>query len=199
MPDSGSLLVRLAGEDLLAEADALYRFALSRVRDHDVAEDLVQETLLAAVRNPDGFEGRARLGTWLTGILRNKIIDHFRAAARDKRDPLSSLEAQASHDPDSEWFTSEGQWSSHPGLGLETLDAGPEGLVERAEVLVAIQECLARLPRSLQRIFALREFDDRDTDEICEAVGITKGSLGVLMHRSRQLLRTCLQRRWRMA
>ena len=199
MPNPESLLVRLVGDDLLAEADGLYRFALSRVRDHDVAEDLVQETLLAAVRNPDGFEGRARLGTWLTGILRNKILDHYRAAARDKRDPLSSLEEQAAHEPDSEWFTPGGQWSSHPGLGLETLDASPHDLVERAEVLAAIQDCLSRMPRSLQRIFALREFDDRDSDEICDAVGITRGSLGVLMHRSRQLLRACLQREWRMA
>lgn len=199
MPDPDSLLVRLAGEDLLAEADALYRYAMSRVRDHDVAEDLVQETLLAAVRNPDGFEGRSRLGTWLTGILRNKILDHFRAAARDRRDPLSSLEAQAAHDPDGEWFTPAGQWAAHPVVGLEALDASPHELVERAEVIAAIEDCVSRMPRGLQRIFALREFDDRDTDEICEAVGITRGSLAVLLHRSRQLLRACLQRHWRMA
>lgn len=198
MSDPDSEPAPLDVEDLLREADALYRFALTRVRDHHLAEDLVQETLLVAVRKPESFEGRATLRTWLTGVLRNKILDHYRATARDRRDPMSALDKHAGHDPDAEWFTPGGQWSRHPGLGLETLDASPHDLVERAEVLAAVQECVSKLPRGLQRIFALREFDDRDSEEICDAVGITRGSLAVLLHRSRQLLRACLQRRWRL-
>lgn len=199
MAGADSLATRLASEDLLAEADALFRFALVRVRDRDLAEDLVQETLLAAVRRPEGFEGRARLGTWLAGILRNKIVDHYRAAAREKTDAMSALAAHADRDPDAEWFTEGGQWARNPDRAFDVLDADPRDLVERAEVLAAIRQCVGRLPRSLQRVFALREFDDQDADEIGEAVGIARASVPVLLHRARQLLRECLQRNWRLA
>lgn len=199
MPDAGSLAARLASEDLLAEADGLFRFALSRVRDRDLAEDLVQETLLAAVRRPEGFEGRARLGTWLTGILRNKIVDHYRCAAREKTDAMSTLAGHADRNPDGEWFTEGGQWARNPDAWFGMLDADPRDLVERAEVVAAVRHCVGRLPRSLQRIFALREFDDRDADEIGDALGLARASVPVLLHRSRQLLRECLHRKWRLA
>lgn len=190
------LAVKLASEDLIAEADMLYRYALTRVRDHHLAEDLVQETLLTAVRKPEGFTGRAKLGTWLTGILRNKILDHYRAAARSKEDSLSALNAHAEHDGDADWFDARGHWASDPNAGLGTLAASPDELLNRAEILEAIQLCLSRLPGGLQRIYALREFDDCGTEEICEAVGLTRASLAVLLHRSRQLLRACLQKTW---
>jgi RNA polymerase sigma-70 factor (ECF subfamily) len=196
MSEPEPLSVQLATEDLVAEADMLYRFALSRVRDHHLAEDLVQETMLAAVRNPAGFAGRAKLGTWLTGILRNKILDHYRATARNKEDLLSSLNAHANHDGDTDWFNASGHWDSDPNAGLDKLEASPQELLERAEVIAAIQSCLGRLPGGLQRIYTLREFDDCKTDEICASVGITRPSLAVLLHRARQLLRACLQKNW---
>lgn len=196
MPEAESLSVRLACDELVAHADVLYRYAVARVRDHHLAEDLVQETLLAAVRKPEGFEGRAKLGTWLTGILRNKILDHFRAAARNKEDSLSSLQAHADREPDDDWFGQNGAWKLDPNAGLEMLDADPGDLLERAEVLTAIRACLDRLPTSLQRLYVMREFDDCETEEICAATGVTRGSLAVLLHRSRQLLRACLQKTW---
>lgn len=56
--------------------DALFRYALLRMQGARVAEDVVQETFLAALRGRDSFDGRSSVKTWLFGILKHKIIDH---------------------------------------------------------------------------------------------------------------------------
>ncbi|NIR14014.1 MAG: hypothetical protein GWN86_08695, partial [Desulfobacterales bacterium] len=58
--------------------DYLYRYAISRIHEPAVAEDLVQETLLAALQGKEGFKGRSSEKTWLTGILKYKIVDYIR-------------------------------------------------------------------------------------------------------------------------
>ncbi|MFM2083115.1 MAG: hypothetical protein RL380_1806 [Verrucomicrobiota bacterium] len=194
MPDSLPTHSPLAVDDLMSHAEVLYRYAITRVRDHHAAEDLVQDTLLAAVRKPENFSGQSKLSTWLTGILRNKILDHFRAAARKREDTLSALDAHAEHDPDGDWFDHNGAWASDPTAGLEVLEQHPRKLLENAEVMAAIRACLGKLPPSLRQLYALREFDGCATEQICEVTGVTRGSLAVLLHRARQLLRACLQK-----
>jgi RNA polymerase sigma-70 factor (ECF subfamily) len=183
-------------DELVAEADVLYRYALPRVRDHHVAEDLVQETLVTAVRKFEVFEGRAALGTWLTGILRNKILEHLRHLRRHPESPATANESAPEADPTAELFTEYGSWRFEPNAGLEILETDPGDLAERAEIRVAVQECLDRLPGNLRKIFVLREVEGCTPEEICAAAGVARGSLAVLMHRSRQLLRACLQRNW---
>jgi RNA polymerase sigma-70 factor (ECF subfamily) len=183
-------------DELVAEVDVLYRYALPRVRNHHTAEDLVQETLVTAVRKFDGFEGRAALGTWLTGILRHKILDHLRHLQRHPESPASELADSADSDPTAELFTENGAWRFEPNAGLEMLDTDPGKLAERAEIRAAVRHCLDRLPGNLRRVFVLREVEDCPTDEICAAAGVTRGSLAVFMHRARQLLRVCLQKNW---
>ena len=63
--------------------DFLYRFALSRVKDPSVAEDLVQETFLAALRARENFKGESAGRTWLIAILKHKIVDHIRKRVRE--------------------------------------------------------------------------------------------------------------------
>src|SRR5262245_48628437 len=72
--------------------DYLYRYALTRVRERSVAEDLLQETLLAAMGGFQEHEGRSSERTWLVGIMRHKIVDHFRRLARTAEFQLSSDE-----------------------------------------------------------------------------------------------------------
>ncbi|MFM2294939.1 MAG: hypothetical protein RLZZ350_1352 [Verrucomicrobiota bacterium] len=184
----------LALDELMSHADVLYRYAITRVRDHHAAEDLVQDTLLAAVRKPENFSGQSKPGTWLVGILRNKIMDYYRAAARKREDTLTALNAHAEHEPDGDWFNRHGTWETDPNAGLDILDRDPRKLLENAEVMTAIRECMDKLPPSLRQLYALRELDDREPVEICEATGVTRGSLAVLLHRARQLLRACLQK-----
>ena len=136
------------------------------------------------------------MNSWLTGILRHKILDHFRAADRKRAEAAAPLDSEEAGDPLDEWFTSYGAWKLDPNAGLEVLETDPRQLAERAEIMVALRTCLDRLPSNLRRIFVLREMDDCETGEICQNLGITPGSLAVMLHRSRQLLRVCLQRTW---
>jgi RNA polymerase sigma-70 factor (ECF subfamily) len=182
-------------EDLVAEADVLYRYALPRVRNHHTAEDLVQETLVTAVKKFDEFEGRAALGTWLTGILRHKILDHIRHLQRHPESPATDLESPET-DPTAGLFTENGAWRFDPNAGLEILDTDPSQLAENAEIRAAVRHCLDRLPGNLRRVFILREIEDCPAEEVCTAAGVTRGSLAVFMHRARQMLRVCLQKSW---
>src|SRR5258708_38652143 len=84
--------------------DALYAYALPRVRNADTAEDLVQETLVGALKGRQAFAGRSAERTWLLGILKHKLVDHLRKSVRQR--PLSELDV----DVTPEFFDKGGQW-----------------------------------------------------------------------------------------
>src|SRR5665647_2990100 len=65
-----------------AQRTYLLRVAQLQLRERDQAEDIVQETLLAALEAQDKFAGKSSIKTWLTGILKHKIIDAIRKKAR---------------------------------------------------------------------------------------------------------------------
>ena len=62
----------------------LVRYALAQLRDRQLAEEAVQEALLAALEGIDSFDGRSALRTWLTSILRFKVIDLQRRAVKER-------------------------------------------------------------------------------------------------------------------
>lgn len=181
---------------LMAEADTLYRYAVSRVRNHHTAQDLVQETLVTACRKIGEFEGRSTLGTWLIGILRNKILDHLRRADRHPEVLVAASSEEAEDDPMDTWFTGYGAWRLDPNAGLAWLDTDPRELADRAEIRAAVQDCLDHLPGGLRRVFVLREIEDYSAGEISATTGMSRGSVAVLLHRARQFLRACLQSIW---
>jgi RNA polymerase sigma-70 factor (ECF subfamily) len=181
--------------------DYLYGYALLRLRDATVAEDLVQETLLAALRSSESYSGRASERTWLVGILKHKIADHFR-----KR----FLETQFSADEGIELeprylFVSSGEWIDHWAAAVEPDKAGtgpmswlatPEELLARSEFWAVFDNCLTPLPPRLASAFTLREMEGLGTEEICEVLGVTRQNLWVMLHRARAHLRNCLESNW---
>ena len=182
-------------EDLLAHGDALLRYALARVGHLQTCEDLVQDTLVTAVSKLDDFAGRSSMRTWLIGILRHKILDHFRWRKRHPGDqpPSAPADAEAGEEP---WFTGLGAWRTDPNAGLEVLDGDPADVLERSELRAAIQRCIDRLPESLHRVFVLRELEGLDPDEVSETTSIARASVAVFLYRARQTLRACLQKSW---
>jgi RNA polymerase sigma-70 factor (ECF subfamily) len=80
---------RLAPGEIQEHRAYLYRYALPQVRDANRAEDVVQETLLAAIEGGDGYAGRSSVKTWLTGILKHKITDLFRKQSREAPVPAA--------------------------------------------------------------------------------------------------------------
>ncbi len=167
--------------------DCLYRYALTRVRKEDVAEDLVQDTLLAAVRTHQKFGARSTERSWLVGILKNKICDHFRKLGRETN--FTDLEFFSAEQPDK--FDDENYWIHERG----PVDWKPEGEVamKRAEFWQTLQDCLAKMPERVAQVFMLREMDDLPSKEVCAILNISEANLWVMLHRARMALRQCLE------
>jgi RNA polymerase sigma-70 factor (ECF subfamily) len=168
--------------------DYLFRFALSRLSgETELARDLVQDTLLAAWQGRAGFAGRAAVRTWLTGILKHKLIDHIRAQIRER-----DMHEAAETDPTSDWFGADGHWQQAP----KAWQANPESLCEDADFRRTLQHCLDALPPQQRHVFVLRELEGEGSEAICKACGVTATHLYVLMHRARMALRACLEFNW---
>lgn len=170
----------------------LYRVAHLQLRDADAAEDVVQETLLAALSG-SGFSGKSSLRTWLTGILKHKIVDVIRRRQRDAA-PVTTLAPEASElelDDFDALFREDGAWAAPPAEW-----SSPESALERREFFDILELCLERLPPATARVFVMREVLELDSDEICKELAITANNLWVILYRARVALRMCLEQNW---
>ena len=171
-----------------AHGDMLYRYALVRVRKPEVAEDLVQETLLAAWQGRKEYAGKSAERTWLVGILRHKIMDHLRSRSRGMGE-----DKQVSHsDWLEEFFDDRGRWIRKPDPSA----IRPEALLEKQEFWGVFDQCLDDLPPRHREAFARRVIEQEDTGEICKAMGVTATNLWVILFRARTQMRRCLTLRW---
>ncbi len=150
--------------------DAMFRYALRWVHSSAIAEELVQDSFLEALRARDTFRGRSSERTWLVGILRHKILDHVRRSSRERCvEGLAAID-----DIHGRYFDRRGHWKVSPGRrwGDPSLD------LERHEFWAALGQCLARLPAALSDAFLLRELDGLESDAICETLRITPAACG---------------------
>jgi RNA polymerase sigma-70 factor, ECF subfamily len=183
--------------------DYLYRYAMFRLRDAAAAEDAVQETLLAALKAYEAFAGRGSERTWLVGILKHKIADHFRRVSRESTaggdEEGEALEQRELFMQTGEWV---GHWVAavHPEkaeiLGPHEWRATPEQLVEQGEFWEVFGRCLSPLPARIASAFTLREIDGLTSEEICDVLNIKVNNLWVMLHRARAHLRRCLELNW---
>jgi RNA polymerase sigma-70 factor (ECF subfamily) len=168
----------------------LLRVARLQLRDRDLAEDVVQETFVAALAGRAGFSGRSSLKTWLTGILKHKIVDAIR---HKQRRPVAATAFDETLDVDvlDGMFTDDGAWKAPPA------DWGdPENALAQSEFMDVLARCLDRLPPATARVFTLREILELESDEICKELSITANNLWVILHRARVSLRQCLEQNW---
>jgi RNA polymerase sigma-70 factor, ECF subfamily len=170
--------------------DPLFRYALVRVRRREVAEDLVQETLLSAMRSREKFAGQSSERSWLFGILKHKISDYFRELGRETS--FTDLESLA--DEFSEKFVPEGYWVHVKGP--KEWKPGPDEVMHRAEFWQTMRNCLDKLPERIANVFMLREMEELESREICSMLSISEGNLWVMLHRARMALRECLEINW---
>ena len=168
--------------------DYLYRYAQTRIQNPSTAEDLVQETFLAALRASNSFQGRSSEKTWMTGILKHKIMDHFRNTAKER--PEDNLESHTALRE--EIFDDRGKWKIKPVKWRQ--DA--HQLFEQKEFMVVLSACLSRLSRTAANVFVLREMDGESTEKICKVLEISATNCWVLLHRARGALRRCLEKKW---
>ena len=174
--------------------DYLFKYALVRLRDPIRAEDMVQETFLAALKGGQSFAGRSAEKSWLVGILKNKICDFFRKASRE----TSFTDMEFYSDEESDRFIPDGlfkdgwihelgplEWSSDPGSALDS-----------QAFWKTFHECSSKMPKNVATVFTLREVDGVESKEICNILGISESNLWVMLHRARMALRRCLETNW---
>ena len=184
-------------QELFIEVDShrgyLLRYATARLRDGVQAEEVVQEALLAALAGIDSFSGQSTLRTWLTAILKFKIIDLQRNLVRDRAHFVSagSGDDSADHGWLDRLFDDTGHWRSQFADWPK-----PDQALEQKEFFQAFEQCLDKLPKAAGRVFFKREVMGADTDEICKEEGISSSNCWVMLHRARVSLRECLERNW---
>lgn len=172
--------------------DYLFRYAMIRIRNETVAEDLVQDTLLAAFQNRERFTSGSSERGWLTGILRHKILDHFRQQTRERTvHPDDVLPAELT-----DRFDDLGLWRRDPDCGPVEWGEDAATQMQRQEFMAALKLCLSKLPARYADAFVLREMEAADSTKVQETLGITASNFWVLLHRARMQLRLCLEQGW---
>lgn len=169
-------------------ADYLYRYAHSRVNDKAVAEDLVQETFLSAWKARERFEGRSSEKTWLSSILRNKIIDYYRKVLVKDEGISGKKETPIS------FFSEDGSWMPEETGTDWNLDTGAR--LESKEFFEIFHGCVDVIKGKSKMAFALKYIDDKKTEDICKELSITPTNYWVLIHRAKLQLRKCLDTKW---
>jgi len=177
-----------ANDWLAAHGDYLFNLAVGQVRDPLVAEDLVQETFLAALKARDRFAGRSSDRTWLVGILRHKIYDHLRRVCRER---AVQTDHSATHTGQEAWDDSV-LWAHE--VAAECME--PSRRMELAEFREALEMALAKLPTRIAQVFQLYEVEERPNREVCGKLRISENNLWVMLHRARKQLRQELADCW---
>lgn len=167
--------------------DYLYRYALSRLRSGEAAEEVVQQTFVAALQHAEQFAGRGSERAWLLGILKRKVVDLIRQRSRG-----TPLDSEHSSDPSEAMFDHQGNWRAT----MRSATFRPLDSLERDEFWKILRNCLDTLPIRQADVFVLREMDGRSTPEICKELGVSTSNLWVMLYRARLQLSRCMKSRW---
>lgn len=177
-------------------SDYLFTYASLRINRKDIAEDLVQDTFLAAWKARMDFQNKASEKTWLTSILKNKIVDHYRKSST--RNELTVFDNPNSEPGLDHFFNTEGGYEGH-----WTDIASPQNWkkdlhnsLEAEEFQRILKDCLGKLPERTRTVFAMKVIDGEQSETICKALDITPSNFWVLMHRGKLQLRECLEMNW---
>ena len=176
--------------------DRLHNFLYRYTHNHQDCEDLVQETFLSALKSRSDFKGESQERTWLTSILKNKIIDYFRKAgtSREKMIIDNNWESSGDDPPFQKEGPFKGSWKKDHAPG----SFGPsiESIIEKEEFQKILELCLSALPEKWAAAFTLKIMEECESAEICKDLNITSSNLWVILHRARVKIRECLEKKW---
>lgn len=161
-------------------ARPLYRAARGMGFSDVESEDLVQDVFTTFLETLDRFEGRSQVRTWLFGILHHKVFELRRTSYRERQtDPMDEVFESR--------FDANGKWVRPP--------QDLQRLAESQQLGSVIRDCLESLPQAQREAFVLREMEDLETPEICKILEVSVTNLNVIMHRARNRLRECVEKR----
>ncbi|HEY9065786.1 MAG TPA: sigma-70 family RNA polymerase sigma factor [Burkholderiaceae bacterium] len=154
--------------ELLPHRAALVRFAQRRLLDPTLAEDLVHDVFEAVLSGRAVYAGRAALRSWLTAVLKHKIVDTVR-----RNTGFESTHDIADDDG---------------ALAIECPQPRPDEIAEQQQLLARTLARIEALPSGLRDVMHLRVLDEQPTDAVCRALGISEENLFVRLHRARKQL-----------
>lgn len=168
-------------------SDYLFNYTITRVRDRETAQDLVQETFFAGLKSMKNFKGEASERTWLISILKRKIIDYYRKINSNK----GKAEVRMNLNFDGE---NEGDWLEQ--RVADPFDKTAENNLENTELGLAIHDCISKLPPKQAKVFKMKTLMGYETETICNELDITASNLWVIIHRARISLASCMEKNW---
>lgn len=169
-------------------ADFLYKYAVVRVNDDEIAKDLLQETFFSALKGISNFKGESSERTWLVAILKHKIVDHYRKAATIRSKALTKPSTE------DEFFEDEnGHWKKEnsPVAFSPVTDE-----FQQKEFTAVLKNCIKKMPALWSAVFTMKHIDEENTEDILKELSITSANFWVIIHRSKVNLRACLQKNW---
>lgn len=169
-------------------SDTLFRFAVLRVTDKEIARDLVQDTFLAAWRNYDNFKGEISEKNWLFAILKNKIIDHYRKASTRLEQRLPQAGNNDNFFDDTEHLT--GPYKPNE-WGIDYNKS-----IERKEFYETLSKCRQKLNDIQGTVFSMKYLEGLESEDICKELNLTASNYWVIIHRAKIQLRACLEKNW---
>jgi RNA polymerase sigma-70 factor (ECF subfamily) len=158
----------VAWPEMVSHRSYLVRFAQRKLHDPMLAEDVVHDVFEAVISGRAAFAGRAALRSWLTAILKHKIVDLVRS-----RVGLDSLDEEALDDAT---------------LAMECPQPQPDEVAEQRQQLSRVLEKIDALPAGLRDVMQMRVLQDQPTDAVCDALSISEDNLFVRLHRARKQL-----------
>jgi RNA polymerase sigma-70 factor (ECF subfamily) len=176
---------------ILLYGNYLLNYAFFRLKDKETAADLVQDTFIAALKSKENYNGTCSEKTWLTIILKNKIVDYYRSKLGKSISNTDSLNDSFGYffdinDAGEHWNekAQPKEWNT------------PEKITINNELSIALKDCVHKMPEKLAVIFTLRYLEETETAIICKDLNISSSNYWVMIHRAKLQLRECLEKNW---
>lgn len=169
----------------------LFKLALVQLQNAAAADDVVQETLLAALVGRESFRRRSSIKTWLISIMRHKILDALRSQQRYVLAPKAKSDDEYDVAVFDALFDTNGCWTD-----AKDAWADPQSSAERSAFFSVLEACLTRLPERTSRAFMMREWLGMEPAEIQSLLNVSPSNLRILLYRARMQLRLCMDMNW---
>ena len=167
--------------------DFLYMYTISRINCNELAKDLVQETFMAGLKAAKNFKGNASERTWLVSILKRKIVDQYRKKNSKKGRAEVSM---------NNWWNQKEQMNWLEEFVADPHSSGENDFIENKELGKLIENCISKLPKRYAEAFTLVAIKGYSTEVVCELLNVKEGNLWVILHRSREALKSCISQNW---
>jgi len=173
-------------------SDALYSWSFYKTSSRETAEDLVQDTFLAAYNKFESFKGDSQPKTWLFSILNNKIIDHYRLSSKTTKKTVS-LSEDSAYEITEGFFDEAENWKS---TAINPVWNQDEELLDNPDFNNVMQFCMDDLPENWRFAVTSKYLTDKKADEICQDLNITVSNYWQIIHRAKLVLKKCLEMKW---